>query len=241
MKRYDGDPKRCPHCGNIAAVEQDSALRFICAICGGPRLPLTDTSITLSGDEVEPLKQARRHRIGGTSLKLVSVLFVALGVVAFLFALLPALLMSLGVVGHLALWLMVASPFIAAYFAFQMGGTQFAAGQLKLQEAWVSGVHDLLAQAGTQHTAKSLAKELGVELPFSEQLLQQVALLDDVSSDISDAGDVVYRVRSAKVRVDAVLDESAPAAESDAAASDAAVTEAEDAGLSAEAAAKAPR
>ena len=52
------DASACPHCGAFARILKNDELRFVCGVCGAPRIPAPD----LSGRELEPLKAAQEAR-----------------------------------------------------------------------------------------------------------------------------------------------------------------------------------
>lgn len=187
------DDVKCPHCGGVAPEEPDDELRFVCAICGGPRIPLEDSSLRRTGRELAPLARAeaaRRARAGWRAAAvatgmLLPMLLVVVGVLALLFG--PG--KGLAVAGSL-----VVAP-VAAFSAWAWSRSKARGRDLSaaLDQAWIAAAADVARQAQSPITPRHLARALHVGEAQAEELLVLLNAEDIVRADVTETGDLAYR------------------------------------------------
>ncbi len=164
----------CPHCRAQAGVSPHPELRWVCDVCGGPRVPHLDRSIRYGGREAALLRKADAARKARAWWR-------AAAIVAGL--LLPATLLMFGLlilfVGAYAV-LVTLALFCAAPLATLLAIALVRAGARgreippALDAAWLAVATDI-AQQAPGLTAAGLAEKLGIDEPQAEEL---VALLD---------------------------------------------------------------
>lgn len=66
-----GEHDRCPHCGGLTVVHEHEELFWVCAVCGGPRIP-QEKGDRLSEDAARALKKAGDLRTSGIAWRLAS-------------------------------------------------------------------------------------------------------------------------------------------------------------------------
>ena len=196
-----GEGFRCPHCRVVADVEQLPDGRQRCKACGGPRLLLEGGRVALSGNEREPLRQARQALLRSGLWKALGVGLGAFGAFALLAAIVTVAFTSPGVMlGTLALAL-TSLPLLLSFGAYRRG---VALGKER-DQAWraaeLSAVKDLAEASPGELTASALSKALGVDEARAELLLAELSLDDHVARRITDAGELAYSAKP-RVRVD---------------------------------------
>lgn len=165
----------CPHCKAQAGVSPHAVYRWVCDVCGGPRVPRMDPSIAFSGRELPLLRKAdaaRKARAGWRAGAIASGLL--LPVVVLFFA---ALLLVFGPgILLIALSLLSVGP-VAAFFAYAMRRAGARGREIgpALDAAWTAAATDIAQQSAGALTAAELARKLGVEEPQAEELM---ALID---------------------------------------------------------------
>ena len=165
----------CPLCNAQAGTSPHAEYRWVCDVCGGPRVPRVDRAIQLSGREAALLRKAdaaRKGRAGWRAGAIASGLllpFVALVIAALLlvfgwsFGLVATALVALAPVGG-----------FLAYAAGRAGARGREIGPA-IDAAWISAATDVARQTSGPISAVDLGKKLGVEEPQAEELM---ALLD---------------------------------------------------------------
>src|SRR5262249_48379776 len=76
----------CPHCGGASGASPHAELRYVCDICGAPRVPVLESTVRVSGREIAPLKRAeaaRKARSVARALTVGSALLLSLATVVF--------------------------------------------------------------------------------------------------------------------------------------------------------------
>lgn len=165
----------CPHCRGEGGTSPHEELRFVCDLCGGPRIPRLDASIPPNGREVAVLRKAdaaRKARAAWRGAAVGSGLALVLTAVPFLLLLL--------VVGASPL-LIVPGLFFTALFAglLTMAVTRARARGREIEPlidgAWVAAATELASHSGGSLTAIDLSQKLGIDEAQADEL---VALLD---------------------------------------------------------------
>jgi hypothetical protein len=165
----------CPLCNAQAGTSPHGELRWVCDVCGGPRVPRVDRGIKLSGREAALLRKAdaaRKARAawrGGAIASGLLMPFVAL----FFLALMVVFGMSVGLI----LTSLVFMAPVAGFFAYAAGRAGARGREIgpAIDAAWISAATDIAQQARGPISAADLSKKLGVEEPQAEELM---ALLD---------------------------------------------------------------
>lgn len=163
----------CPHCGGVGRVVPDEELRFVCALCGGPRFGPLAAGLVPPEPALRALREAEKARRGqagwravlattGIGLALMSLVAAALGALA---GLTPALLVAIIFVLPFAIGVGLSSSKAKA-----------AGGRLprKLDEAWAALAAGAVRAGNASPDA--LARALGVEAAQAEQLHTVVAV-----------------------------------------------------------------
>jgi hypothetical protein len=221
-----GEHARCPHCRGITRVEPHPTKRWVCAACGGPRIPLAKGA-TLSEDVAEPLRRSAEAaglalgaRLAAGASAFVALLGVGLGAVLALASVLAA-------VGAVVVGAAVA--FVALRFRRRARG--FAAdAERELDVAWERAVEAMLRRGG-ERTPAALAKELRIPEALVEELVARLSADDKARIEVGDDAELHVASMAPPVRVevgdDAGRDTEAEAqAEAEAAQADDAVSEA---------------
>jgi hypothetical protein len=165
----------CPHCRAQAGISPDREFRWVCDVCGGPRVPRLDASIDYGGRDAVALRKAdaaRKGRAGWRAAAIASGLALP---VVLLFV--GALLLLFGLSFALAFVALVAIAPVAAFLAFAVGRAGKRSGEIgpAIDAAWLAAATAIARQSPGPVTAASLSQKLGVEEPQAEELM---ALLD---------------------------------------------------------------
>lgn len=210
----------CPLCGAVTGISPNDEMRYVCDVCGGPRVPLDRKGVKRGSAGDKALKRANAARMSRAKNRAGAVvaglgLAGVLGLIA-----LYAVLGAIGVVspglGFVMASLLTAGP-LAALVAALVARSK-AAGKVigpALDEAWLAVATDVAEQSREPMTARLLAEALRIEEPQAEEL---VALLE--ANDVV-RGDGKLRLES-RMRFEEPTDTRAEAeAEADAVAEEA--------------------
>jgi hypothetical protein len=164
----------CPSCRAQAGSSPDKEFRYVCDVCGAPRVPRFDKSIAYSGREAPLLRRAdaaRKARAGWRGAAIAT--GIVLPITAFFFL---ALLALVGMkVWAILTALLVLAP-LAIFLAFAIGRASARGREIgpAIDSAWLAVATDIAQHQGAALTATSLARALGVEEPQAEELLALV-------------------------------------------------------------------
>lgn len=196
-----GDANRCPHCSAVARVEPKGAgasLRWVCGVCGGPRMPNG-----LGGEKAAtPLREAKasqglalRSRAAFWFFTMTTLFFTLVAVAAW-----PAAL-----VVKMILLALAVTPAALAVRARAKASSATAAAAESLDAAWLAAAEDVAAHAKKGVTVAELASRLKIDAVKAEKLLTQLAVHDRTRIDVDDDAEVRYSVApdvdTSKVRV----------------------------------------
>lgn len=164
----------CPCCAAQASASPHAELRFVCDVCGGPRVPRNDPTLRSSGREVPILRRAdaaRKARAGWRAAAIADGLLLTFAV---LMMGATALVFGAGIALALVTAFFVAP--VAAFLAFAIHRSSVRGHEIgpALDAAWLAVGADV-AQQTPGLTAPILAQKLGIEEPQAEELM---ALLD---------------------------------------------------------------
>lgn len=189
----------CPHCNAQAGTSPDHELRFVCDVCGGPRVPHLDRTIAWSGREAPLLRKAdaaRKARAGWRAAAIAGGLLVP-----FVLLVLGALFLIFGVSVGLVIAALFALGPIGAFLAFAIGRAGARGREIApaVDAAWLSAATEIAQQSNGPVTAETLVQKLGVAEPQAEELMALV----DVNESIN-LGAPAPRVRIGAVPASAI-------------------------------------
>jgi hypothetical protein len=187
-----GEHQRCPHCHAIADVEISPEARFVCAVCGGVRIPIDDPAIVRSPETIDLLRRATVARSARAIWRI-----VAAAVVGF------------GVFSVLVLWLVVdvAHPIFAGAAVGALAAlVPFAFGALSwkksvergaelaplLDKAWMAAATDIARARGDKLDAPALAKITRISEATADQILSRMSAESVLSSSVTSEGGLQY-------------------------------------------------
>lgn len=215
-----GEENRCPICGAFARVDPDETFRFICAVCGSPRIAakavsLPNESLLALREAAQAKRSAFAWRIAAWGLGIPAALSLALAAV-----LAPASLLASGV--------LIACGVAMAIFASRASRTA-TTGRKKLRaavdQAWEAAALAVLDQRGKETTAADLAKALEISETDAEAMLASLSARSRVNVRVEDkSAELVY---ASEVRPETAAETEAAETEALAAEEDAAKTKGE--------------
>jgi rubredoxin len=196
-----GEANRCPHCRTVADTKPSASLRFCCSVCGAPRVPIDDPSVTRSGKEVRVLEQAQRARVHATAARAGAYVTGSFGVLSLLTALLALKFITPGVVGSVGLLVAILVPFLLALYAWRLA--RRATGELNtlLDRAWTLTASDVMRAKGKDLDAEELGRILRLDDAEAEQLLARLDVNDFLRARVSDDEEAGAGARAERVRV----------------------------------------
>jgi hypothetical protein len=166
-----GPFERCPHCRAEAGISPHPVLRYVCDVCGGPRVPRLDPAVNYSGREDPLLRKAdaaRKGRAGWRAAAIGSGLLLPFTLLFFA-ALLAFFGLSFGLFLATAVVVGPIASFLAS--AISHAGKRGAEIGPAIDAAWIAVATDIAQQSRGAITAQSLAQKLGIEEPQAEELI----------------------------------------------------------------------
>ncbi len=188
-----GEENRCPHCGALARVDKDDDLRWVCGVCGGPRVP---AKVKIGEDGNAALRDAAKSRRSASGWRVAS---WALGFGAAM-ALVAAIVVGFGsvLVGGGLVLAGVLMAIVSATFSRSARSARLRA-RADVDRAWEHAIGALLEAGTTNATAKSIAKTLGVTEAEVEVALSTLSAQGRTRVDIGNDADLVYRAENPDV------------------------------------------
>lgn len=163
----------CPHCRATAGCSQDKELRYVCDVCGGPRVPNLDGT-KRSGRENKALSRAEVARRGRSVARGGMVLTAVAAPTLAVFSVFLLLVFGLHVTTALAA-IVLTAPFILGFFvAMTHAKARTAEIVPALDEAWLAAATDLARALGRPMTSEDLVQRMGLEESDAEQLVAMV-------------------------------------------------------------------
>lgn len=207
-----GEENRCPICGAFARVDRDETFRFVCGVCGSPRIatkavPLPQESLLALRHAAQAKRSAFAWRVAAWGLGIPAALSLALAAV-----LAPASLLASGV--------LIACGVVMAIFATR-SSRMAATGRKKLRssvdQAWEAAALAVLDQRGKETTAVDLAKALEISEADAEAMLASLSARSRVNVRVEDkSAELVYESEArpeAEAEAQAAEEEAAKAAD----------------------------
>lgn len=184
-----GESNRCPHCRTIADIKPSASLRFACAVCGAPRVPIDDPDISRSGKEVRVLEQAKRAHMHATAARAGAYVTGAFGIVSLLTALLALAFITPGPIGAAGLAVAVMVPFVLALYAWRLARRAGSELETLLDQAWALSASDVLQAKGKDLEPSQLARILRVDETQAEELMARLDVNDFLRTRVTDEAD----------------------------------------------------
>ena len=201
-----GEENRCPICGAFARVDRDDEFRFVCGVCGSPRIatkavPLPKESVIALREAAQAKRLAFAWRFASWALGIPAALSLALAAL-----LAPASLLASGI--------LIGCGVLLAIFAARSSRTATTARKklkLAVNEAWEATALAILDARGKETTASDLAKALDLPEADAEAMLASLSARSRVNVRVEDkSAELVYE---SEVRPDAEAEAEAQAAE----------------------------
>src|SRR5260221_5637777 len=173
-----GEHDRCPHCGGLTVVQESEDLLWVCAVCGGPRIPQEKGDV-LDEDTVRSLKKANDLRTAGIVWRLTgwaAAFMAALGVGGAI-ALAPYSIVTTIILAALGVGLGV-----AALGWRSRGATKARAGREQWEKAWDREVAQLLEKGSL--TPKQIAKKVRIAEEDVEKIIARLSATDRVRIEV---------------------------------------------------------
>ena len=182
-----GEQNRCPHCGAVARAESKGEDRWVCAICGGPRIPGGHGGKAAAGalaKEKNAIARARVQSFATVFLAIVTGLFTLLGL-----AILPA-----SIVGKLIFLALAIVPLALALRARSRASRARKDARAAHEEAWLTAAEEIARSAKNGITAAELGKMLAIPPKDADRMLTDLAARDKARIDVDDDAAVRYRI-----------------------------------------------
>ena len=185
-----GEP--CPHCGGQTRLEESARFRWVCAVCGGPRIPVKDERAHSQGEKESlrrahlAAKRAFGWRIAGTGLGLTGAIVAAIGLI---------FTGAHAVVGLIILGIALAFIVFAMRFAAN-ARRELTNAKLAAFAAWGMVGEALLRLNGGQLTAKEIAAMMQTTEGDAERMMTILSADSRVRVDLGDDAELRYRVTS---------------------------------------------
>jgi hypothetical protein len=186
-----GESNRCPHCGAVARVEArgtGALLAWVCAVCGGPRIPGGFGGVSAT----RTLKEAKAFLSAATRAKATA---IGWGVLALLGTLVViAATAKEAILATLVLAALAVVPAILALRARSRGEASKKAADEAEGNAWQAAAEDVARRAPDGITAEELANKLQIDVKRADRLLSELAVHERTRIDVGDDAEVRYSV-----------------------------------------------
>jgi hypothetical protein len=189
--RVGGGPMApCPHCRSQAAAEASRALRWVCAVCGGPLVPTAAGDVLRSGAELADLVAAQRAQgmaigWGAAAVMLGATALMATGVGLLVWR-----------VSHAAGGVVAALGIVSALLTVLCASRARRASALRttrLDAAWESVAGEVLRTRGGAVTATELARAVATDEAHAEALLARLSAEGRARVAVTELSDLSYR------------------------------------------------
>lgn len=196
-----GEHNRCPHCGGITRALPHGDLRWVCGVCGGPRVPLEPgDELTEAGREAlresnEARGSAVAYRLAAWAAGFGAALGLGLASVLAFFSLIGAV--GPAIVG--ALMVVLGLRFGAR--SKERRGVAMAAWE----RGWAAEIDDMLSEGGGSLTPAEIARKVKVKESEIGAIVARLSAEDRVRIDVGDDAQlhVMSRARIEPVSTDA--------------------------------------
>lgn len=191
------DPKSpCPHCQAVAGVEKSARLRYQCAICGGPRIPVDAPGAQAGEPADRALRTAQEARVRVRVRRIGAVLVGAFGLLSWLLVALVLAVVGLSLVLKLMTLAVITTPLVIAALVWRKSTQQAQFMDQQLDLAWRMAGAELIQQASASSTQgmdpETFRQALRLEPEASERLLAELETYDLASTLTGPDGQVTY-------------------------------------------------
>jgi hypothetical protein len=183
---------RCPHCHAVAELEISADARFVCAVCGGARIPIDDPAIPRSSEQIELLKVATLARSGRAAWRVVAFVVGGFGVFSLLVLWLAIAVADPPLPASLVASLAVLAPFGFATYAWLRARRHAARLEPALEQAWVFAARDIARARGGEIDARTLAKLTRIGERDADRLLSRMSAENLLTSSVTSEGSLQY-------------------------------------------------
>ncbi len=205
-----GEVNRCPHCGGQTVVLED---RFVCGVCGGPRVPVKDVR-SHTAKEKELLVAADHARKSAFGFRMLA---TGLGLTGTLVAALSAALVTLSMAVGIALAAAAVILFVLTVTYARRAKKSIEDAKRGAFEAWETVAETVLRLHGGNVSTTELATLLGTNEAEAERVMTVLSVDDRVRVDVGKDAELRYRVPEAPGPEFEELDEAEQLAASNAA------------------------
>jgi len=177
------DLSECPHCRGQTALQPDARLRWVCAACGGPRVP----GAAGKSRALVKARAAQAAAFGWSAGAIALALAGALvsGLAALLWTATTGAAIAVGIVGAFML--------LFAWRASARAGARRKEVTANVEAAWREGARAILASRGRDMTAAQLAETMQIDEGEADELLTSLAAHEEARVAIDD-GKVKFRI-----------------------------------------------
>ena len=179
----------CLHCRGRARLEAHATFRWVCGVCGGPRVPAEARVRSERGaSELRAADEARKMafawRLGAVGLLLTGTLLAALG----------ATLALASTAVSLAVLVTAIALYVGGAFAHRRAKGMSEKAKSAIFAAWESAAESVLKSRDGTFTASELAKTLETSEEDVERMMTFLAADDRAIVELKDA-EVVYSAK----------------------------------------------
>jgi hypothetical protein len=167
---------RCPLCQAQSDIEPDPTLYFRCRVCGGPRVPPSAGSA--SDGETALLKAARAEQMRAGAYRVGSGFLLASGLLSLFVTNVVLLATSPAPLAKAFALFASAVPLLLSFVAFRRASGHKRRLMRTLDQAWLSTAQRIVANAGGEVSASTLAKTLRIDEARAELLLAELSVQD---------------------------------------------------------------
>lgn len=189
-----GEKNRCPHCRTISRVLPHPELIHRCSVCGKPRLPPAPTQSPLSPTVRTALQRAGGAHKNALILRVMALVFAGVGVFVGFSMLLFLWVASFGLVGNAVFSVLALVPWLIALICHTSAKSTLRSRDEALRLAYAEQVVALLSETGLSANSTHIASLIGQSVERTDALLAKLNADDRMTSDVTDDGEVVYRV-----------------------------------------------
>ncbi len=187
-----GEHHRCPHCHAIAGVEPSPEARFLCAVCGGVRIPIEDPKVTHSPEQIEHLKRATNARSAGAVWQMVAAIVGAFGIFSVLVLWLAITVAHPPLVASVVAALAVMVPFAFAVLAWRRSRACLADFAPAFDKAWIAAAADVARSRGGTLDRAELAKVTRITEQEADKVLARMSAESLATSSVTAEGVLTY-------------------------------------------------
>jgi hypothetical protein len=187
-----GEHQRCPHCRAIAAVEPSEDARFVCAVCGGVRIPIEDATIARSPEQLDLLRRATAARSARAIWSVIAVIVGGFGIFSVLVLWLVVSFAHPPALASVVAGLAVVVPFAFAGFAWRRSRESAVEFGPALEKAWIAAAADVGRARGGELDAAALASVTRIDEREADKLLARMLAESLLASSVTAEGRLKY-------------------------------------------------